>query len=363
MKSPQHRLTRAELYKLVWSEPVSKIAPRFGISDVGFSKLCRRVDVPLPPQGYWVKLKYGKHVPKPRLKPAANGDDETVLITESEKAATEVPDDIAASIAYEADSNHQIAVPVSTTRWHPIVAKWFEEDKHPQQPIYGFATRVKVDALERRRRILVSVLLQAFEKRGWAVAAKDRYDFTVHMFGETVEFRIDRRMRQVRVPLTPAEQQYMHGDDKVVTEATDELRIRLRRNSSYGARDWTDKPDTPVELRLGDAIIGMLSEANKSRIRNAEYAERERQWEIESQARADAAERRRQEQGRVNALLSASDRWVQAQRLREYARYVSAHAAADADMEEWTSWAMSVADRLDPTTSKGQDLAPTLRTL
>src|SRR5277367_6686563 len=48
-----------------------------------------------------MKLKYGKPVPKPRLKPAANAESETVLITESEKDATDLPDDIAAAIAYE----------------------------------------------------------------------------------------------------------------------------------------------------------------------------------------------------------------------------------------------------------------------
>jgi len=66
----RHRLTRQQLYELVWSEPVSKIAPRYNISGVGFAKLCRREDVPLPPRGYWAKLKFGKKVRKPRENPA-----------------------------------------------------------------------------------------------------------------------------------------------------------------------------------------------------------------------------------------------------------------------------------------------------
>ena len=78
----RHRLTRKQLYDLVWSEPVSKIAPRYNISDVGFAKLCRREDVPLPPRGYWAKLKFGKKVPKPRLKPRENPGAETVVIAD-----------------------------------------------------------------------------------------------------------------------------------------------------------------------------------------------------------------------------------------------------------------------------------------
>ena len=301
-----------------------------------------------------MKLKYGKHVPKPRLKPAVNGESETVLITESEKDAAEVPEDIATAIAYEEAADHEIAVPASTTRWHPIVAKWFDEDKHPKQPVFGIPTRVRIDAMERRRRILVSVFFQGLAKRGWVVAARHRHEFTVRMLGETLEFVIDQRMRQLRVPLTPEEKRYnTYSDDKLVTEATGELRIRLRRNSSYGTRDWIDKPDASVETRLREVIIGMLKEANKSRIRAAEIADRELQWQMERQARADAEERRRREQERVSVLLSASERWMQAQKLRKYVTYVSetnaAHSAADGDVDEWASWAMLVADRLDPT--------------
>ena len=32
--------TREAVYALVWSEPISKIAPRFGLSDRGLAKIC-----------------------------------------------------------------------------------------------------------------------------------------------------------------------------------------------------------------------------------------------------------------------------------------------------------------------------------
>ena len=46
-------LSRQELYERVWSAPVSKIAPEFGLSDVGLAKACRRLKVPIPSVGYW----------------------------------------------------------------------------------------------------------------------------------------------------------------------------------------------------------------------------------------------------------------------------------------------------------------------
>ncbi|MEW4530637.1 hypothetical protein [Maioricimonas sp. JC845] len=38
-------ISRKELYQQVWSEATTHVAKRFGLSDVGLAKLCRRYDV------------------------------------------------------------------------------------------------------------------------------------------------------------------------------------------------------------------------------------------------------------------------------------------------------------------------------
>jgi len=55
-------LTRQELYDLVWSTPMTKLAESFGISDVGLAKICDRHRVPTPPRGYWAKKEAGQKV-------------------------------------------------------------------------------------------------------------------------------------------------------------------------------------------------------------------------------------------------------------------------------------------------------------
>jgi len=44
---------REEFYQLVWSRPRTTIAKELGISDVRVGKLCRDMNVPAPPRGYW----------------------------------------------------------------------------------------------------------------------------------------------------------------------------------------------------------------------------------------------------------------------------------------------------------------------
>jgi hypothetical protein len=46
------RITRRDLYDEVWATPMLNLAKKYGLSDVGMAKLCRRHNIPLPGRGY-----------------------------------------------------------------------------------------------------------------------------------------------------------------------------------------------------------------------------------------------------------------------------------------------------------------------
>jgi len=48
---------REKLYEEVWKEPVLVVADRYGVSNVALAKACRKLAVPLPPRGYWARIK------------------------------------------------------------------------------------------------------------------------------------------------------------------------------------------------------------------------------------------------------------------------------------------------------------------
>jgi|GEM_PF-6494196 len=60
-------ITRLKLYEQVWQRPTTLMAKEFGLSDVGFAKLCKRNDIPRPPRGYWAMLQVGKAPPRAEL--------------------------------------------------------------------------------------------------------------------------------------------------------------------------------------------------------------------------------------------------------------------------------------------------------
>ena len=89
--------TRRELFELVWSMPMTKLSKQFELSDVGLRKICIKNQIPLPPQGHWIRKQFGKEDPTPELpksdfNPTIKLNDENKIlfnreISEAKKAA------------------------------------------------------------------------------------------------------------------------------------------------------------------------------------------------------------------------------------------------------------------------------------
>lgn len=67
-------LSRDELYRLVWSEPMTKIAEQFDVSGSYLARICTLLNVPRPERGYWAKLEHGKAPPQTPLPTPQPGD-------------------------------------------------------------------------------------------------------------------------------------------------------------------------------------------------------------------------------------------------------------------------------------------------
>src|SRR5436190_21229654 len=64
---------RKELFELIWTRPIIRLAADFGISDVALAKKCKQLGIPRPERGYWARIESGQTVKRPEL-PAATKD-------------------------------------------------------------------------------------------------------------------------------------------------------------------------------------------------------------------------------------------------------------------------------------------------
>lgn len=92
-------LKRTELYNQVWSKPMTKLAKEYGLSDVGLAKICKKINIPRPPVGYWMKLQAGKNVKQTPLPPLEiNGVETYTLEQEQPTAPQNLPEKISESL-------------------------------------------------------------------------------------------------------------------------------------------------------------------------------------------------------------------------------------------------------------------------
>src|SRR5881227_697125 len=96
---PGKTIKRTELYRLLWTEPVTRLARLYGLSDVGFAKLCKRYDIPRPPRGYWAQRQHGQEpeqvpLPKPEHDPEIDMGDRPPRSASSDDADAEEPPQI-----------------------------------------------------------------------------------------------------------------------------------------------------------------------------------------------------------------------------------------------------------------------------
>lgn len=84
---PAVALTRKELYRRVWSKPMSSVAKEVGLTGNALAKICNRLLVPYPSRGYWTKSEPDRKSQRPPL-PAAPEIKATHIIIPGERAAS-----------------------------------------------------------------------------------------------------------------------------------------------------------------------------------------------------------------------------------------------------------------------------------
>src|SRR5689334_10014025 len=128
----RHTFTRAELHNLVWSEPMTRIAARYGISGRGLAKACERAAIPVPERGYWARVRAGHKIARKPLPDPKPDIPERITISpdgprRERPRPPAPPATVQAKIDAELTTEKRLVVPASLSKPHRIVAAWLEE--------------------------------------------------------------------------------------------------------------------------------------------------------------------------------------------------------------------------------------------
>jgi len=350
---------REKLYAEVWEEPVLRVALRYGISNVGLAKICRRLAVPLPPRGYWARVQAGRKLHRPPL-PAFRG--KTVLHSKIHEPEEKPKGEVERILHNELNVTipSPIVVVDSLVNPHPLVKQTRDDLRSSNTSEYGvfwrgngcLDLRVSPASLNRALRIL-DAFIKTAEDLGWntSIGGHDDRDTFFAVSGEKIEFGIEEKVRRTEHAVTPQETRKKARGEYVREVRWDyipkgKLTLRIKEYQAGGLRKtWSDTSRMQLEDKLADALDEVRRYSARKIADRREQA-RKAQEKAAIQTRLAEFQRRRDaEKRRIAQLEIDAVTWQKSQLIRSF---VEATRQAGIHDEEWMRWALSHADQVDP---------------
>lgn len=267
------RLSRQQLYDLVWSEPLRSLSARFGISDGALKKTCERAAIPTPERGYWAKKEAGQKTfvsPLPERPPAMEDD---VLIGggpnywyrqwTTEELLGPLPPTPAFDTPLEAVRDRiakvigKVTIPGEVRVWHPTIQRLLQEheasrEKQRTSPYSHSWDKPLFDSpLDRRRLRLLNGLFLAVERfNGRAAADKDARKSVLTFYKQ-----------HVHITLGPSKE-ILHSKNDHSSAQRRGDRLALAIPESYGSlqaiRSWHDEDGAKLEAQMTEIAVQVV---------------------------------------------------------------------------------------------------------
>jgi hypothetical protein len=366
------------------------------MSDNGLRKHCKTLGIPLPPLGYWARIKAGQKVPRTDL-PKVTGevrnhirnyfikfktdieklteaelvsDEEFSLLTEETKkliketcSQLQVKSQLRsphhlimehqAEILYRKKRDKALKQASFSSNWYAKVKSEYRDNK-PVLPI-----NVSESNINRTYRILDTIINTLEEMEGntrvevqYSGQNKDEAYFVVMHSAFDFEMKEDARKK---------------GSSKNDGESRPCLVLSIpmnggQTNNETGKLEYKDKDNESLEAQVGKILLDMFVIANKRlglgelkrRKEQRAWDERQRQWRLE--------EMRKGQLGQLRLLEQNSSDWFKAEQIRRFADCLEGKINEVTNEEKreklfrWLKWARDKADWLDPLTAKEDKL-------
>ncbi|QJX64682.1 hypothetical protein HLK66_03190 [Niallia circulans] len=369
---------REKLYDEVWNKPLAEIAGKYKVSEATMRKHLKRLMIPLPPRGYWQRIRNGESEERIDLPPVYGTlkkyirnyvikhrtDIDSLSDAElTSKEELHLLRDETKKLIIEKCTNieigHQLRNP------HQLISKHKEETqnrvkkgrkiKGTQKNIDQTSKIIENDAilpihvsrpnLNRAYRILDTIIKTLDDMEGKVrVETKENRDIAYFFIIYTAfQFELDEKGSNLILKITANDWMSFTNKSKVNTE-------------------FKDMTELPLEKQVGKIIYQMFVIANnffadykmEERSDQREQDERERQRRLEQMRKGELEE--------IKQLSQAVDDWDKARKIREFADDMELNVQEINDIAKkekllnWVKWARSKADWIDPLLEKEDDL-------
>ena len=344
-------ITREELYELVWSMPMTQLAKKYSISDVGLRKKCVKLYIPLPDSGYWVKLKYNKPVQKVALPSNYSGKKDIDLAIRDE-SESEIDEKILQQRKIELHVNtslgDKLVVPERLTRPNPLILKTKEYlkkiNRHKKSDwLSNSDGSLSIDvstAQTYRALIFMDTLIKALEHRGHKVYLNNSSTIVkVNDIEINITLREKTKREEVVHPI------YKWTQSEYIFSGV----LIFNANVSYNGMTWTDGKEL-IEKKLAKIVARIETLAEERRIEIIESEKRHLLYLEEQRRREELRRRKQKDLLDLEKLMLNAKRLHDAECMRKFINEleVKANKSKNIELFDWIIWARKKADWVDP---------------
>jgi len=360
---------RNSLYEEVWATPMAKLAKKYGISDVGLGKVCRKLVIPVPGRGYWAKKEAGQTVqklPLPALKepvrlykPTPKPEPpkiEEYTTPDERSQVVKVTERDAPSILKRGSMSHPLIVQAreilgrSNRDGHELL--WTDEA--------CLEISVSKTALPRALR-LAAGLITALEEEGFKVAVKKGHKekTTATLHNQEIGFTIVEKIDSIPLASPPKggvlQRVLTYAGTPHEHKPSGRLGLQIWKPWNALPKSWNDGKTRTLEDLLPEIVAAFLRTALAGKAVDEKRAVEAAAAQRAAEERAHRAELIHREEQRVRALYRAAANLEQAERIRHLVAVATEAATAEgASIDpgtafgDWLVWALQQADRVDP---------------
>lgn len=356
------QISRLELYELVSTSPLSKVAPGLGISATTLATICREHGVPYPGSGYWTRKSLGQDAVLEPLPQSSDANERLINIEPRRPRASNTP--TVDAVAEATSDSEQLAtlsnapvVKERLTKPHPIIAGWIADHERRRREAKASRDPWRIDMapapmtdVDHRRHRILDALFRTLEARNAKISVTEKGLLRVTIDSENIDFQIREKNRQVRI--LPEDRRNSYRSQELVGTGKLIFAIRTYLRGPHD-EEWRETNDNPLEGQL-PKIVNRLFEG--ARILKAWHIELEQDAERRRQEAAQRAERARLaklEQSRRQKLEELARDWHTANQIRDFVAAIKSKPfdrnkeIHGKSLAEWVAWAEATADALD----------------
>ncbi len=351
------KLTRKELYDLVWAESLTALARRLNIQYSYLRIICNDMNVPVPPNGHWTKLKFGKPVNVIELPLEYDGVPEvSISKVEAANKRTDSPMTIKKSPieCTNKDENLILSVPKKLINPDPLILaaqKMLNEYRYNKYNDHGMVRaegtlniRVSRNNIGRALRFM-DTLIKLLKSRGHSIQGK--YTGSILIDNEHFEFKLNEKTNRISAETKWVSSRY---------ESTGLLYFEI---GGYMGRSWIDGKIL-IEERLSNILLKIESTIDLNKEERLKIEEHYRKLREEERIIREQEERIEKERSDFKNLYEQAKRWERARLMRNYISAVQTDAIAKngltEELQNWLKWARENVDLYDPLINRTDDI-------